>query len=94
MTAPRRNQRRGRRPPSQGRNKPQDLWRRVSPPDEPDPIRPAPDPSALINSLAPPPLGSHSASAEHYLAAVVERAAAIATALAASAGVLAESDDD
>jgi hypothetical protein len=48
----------------------------------------------LIDSLAPPPLGGRSTSAEHYIAAVVERAAAIATALAASAGVLAEPDDE
>jgi hypothetical protein len=32
--------------------------------------------------------------ADHYLAAVVERAAGVATALAASAGVLADADDD
>ena len=94
MTAPRRNQRRGRRPPNQARNKSQDLWRRVPPPDVPEPIRPASSPTALIDSLAPPPLGGRSTSAEHYIAAVVERAASIATALAASAGMLAEPDDE
>jgi hypothetical protein len=49
-------------------------------------------PSALVDSLGEPPLGARSAVAQHYLAAVVERAAAVATALAASAGVLAEPD--
>jgi len=38
-------------------------------------------------------LRGHASAADHYLAAVVERAAAVATALAASAGVLADPDD-
>jgi hypothetical protein len=90
MTAPRRGQRRSRKPPSQRRNRAEDLWRPVPPPETPEPIKPASAPRALIESLAPPPLGGQSSTAEYYLAAVVERAAAMATALAASAGVLAE----
>jgi hypothetical protein len=60
----------------------------------PDPIRPAPEPTALINSLGSPPLRGHSSTAEYYLAAVVERAAALAAALAASAGLLADDEHD
>jgi len=49
-------------------------------------------PAALLESLGSPPLRGHASAADHYIAAVVERAAAVATALAASAGVLAEPD--
>ena len=95
MTAPRRNQRRGRRPQGgQRRNPTAEFWRAVPPPDAPEPIRPASDPTALIDSLGVPPLRTHGGTAEHYLAAVVERAAAVAAALAASAGLLALPDDD
>jgi hypothetical protein len=61
--------------------------------EDPDPIKPAADPTALIDSLGPPPLRGHSSTAEYHLAAVIERAAAVATALAASAGLLAEDED-
>lgn len=56
---------------------------------EPAPIRPTSDPTALLRSLGDPPLPGQGQVAEHYLAAVIERAAVVATALAASAGVLA-----
>ena len=52
------------------------------------------DPTALVRSLGPPQLPGQKTYAEHYLAAVVERAAAIAGAVAAAAGVGAEPDDD
>jgi len=94
MTAPRRNRRRGGRSQSQRGNKAKDLWRPVPSPDAPPPIRPVADPTALINSLGPPPLHGHSSSAEYYLRAVIERAAAVATALAASANVLAEPEEE
>jgi hypothetical protein len=61
---------------------------------DPDPIKPASNPTALIESLGPPPLLGHSTAAEHHIAAVVERAVALATALATSAGVLAEPNED
>jgi hypothetical protein len=88
-----------RRKPSQGRrrrgNKPKvvDLWRPVPQPGDPDPIRPAADPTALLRSLGSPPLQGQGAVAEHYIAAVVERAAGLATALAASADLLAQDED-
>lgn len=95
MNAPRRGQQpRRRRPQSQKRGGAHDLWRPVPALPEPDPITPAAEPTALLDSLGSPPLRGNSSAAEYYLATVVERAAALATALAASAGLLAESDDD
>ena len=77
------------RPPRPG-----DLWRPVPELAEPEPIEPAADPTALLRSLGEPPLQGQSGAAEHYLAAVVERAAALGTALAATAGLLATTEDD
>ncbi|MBA2751573.1 MAG: hypothetical protein H0U41_04950 [Actinobacteria bacterium] len=102
MSPPRRNQARrdqARRdqPPGRRRRghkpKPVDLWRTVPQLGEPEPIRPAGDPGALLRSLGDVPLQGQGAVAEHHLAAVVERAAGLATALAAAAGLLAESDE-
>jgi len=91
MTTSRRSRRgsRGRAP----RNKVKSLWQPVPRPDPVEPIKPAMVPTALLESLGSPPLRGHASAGDHYLAAVVERAAAVATALAASAGVLAVSDD-
>lgn len=81
---------------SQGRRrrgrqrKPVDLWRPVPVLADPEPIAPAPDPTALLRSLGDPPLRGQGQVAEHYLAAVVERAAGLATALAAAADLLAD----
>lgn len=66
-----------------------DLWRPVPSLDEVEPIAPAPDPTALLRSLGDPPLQGQGAVAGHYLAAVVEEAARVATAIAAVSGVLA-----
>jgi hypothetical protein len=38
-------------------------------------------------------LRGHASAAEHYIGAVIERAAVVATALAASAGVLADPEE-
>jgi hypothetical protein len=72
------------------RSKPVDLWRPVPPLGDPEPIVAADDPAMLLRSLGEPPLHGQGTIAEHYLAAVVERAAGLATALAASADLLAE----
>ena len=69
-------------------------WRPVPTLPDLEPIVPADDATALLRSLGPPPLDRHSLAGEHYLATVVERAAALATGLAAAAQVLAEADDD
>jgi hypothetical protein len=88
------NQRRGRRPQARQPNKKQGLWHPVPPPGPPAPIQPSPDPAALVTSLGSPPLRGGSSAAEYYVAAVVERAAVLATALAASVQLLAESGDE
>ena len=88
-----------RRRPQQNRRqkpvkrKPVDLWRPVPQLPDPEPIVPANDPAALVRSLGDPPLQGQGQVAEHYLAAVVERAAQLATALAASGGLLGSPDD-
>ena len=81
---------------NRNRNRPPriDIWRPVPRLPEPEKITPAPDPTAVLRSLGDPPLPGQGQVAEHYLAAVVERAAVVATALAASAGLLAEKDAD
>ena len=73
-----------------------ELWRPVAPIAEVAPVTPAPDPAALLRSLGEPPLQGQGVIAEHYLAAVVEQAAGLATALAAASGLLAQplEDDD
>lgn len=90
---PRQSSRRRRGSP-QRRQKPRGLWAPVPPPDAPEPITAVSDPSALIDSLGAPPLKGHSSVAEHYLAAVVERAATLAAGLADVAGLLAHPDED
>ena len=49
------------------------------------PIAPTGDPTSLLRSLGTPPLAGQSTTAQHYMAAVVERASGIAVALAAAA---------
>ena len=71
-----------------------DIWRSVPPLPEPEPIVPVRDPAAMLRSLGDPPLQGQNMVAQHYLVAVVERAAGLATALAAAAGLLATPSDD
>jgi hypothetical protein len=83
---------------ARGDNKPRpvDLWRPVPQLPVPDPIVPSTEPAALVRSLGHPPLAEQSVVAGHYLAAVVERAAILGTALASAGGLLAaaEADDE
>lgn len=88
--APRRKS--GRRRPAKPKRV--DLWRPVPQLPDPEPIVPAVEPTTLLRSLGDPPLQGQGAVAEHYLAAVVERAAGLATALAAAAGLLDDADDE
>ncbi len=92
------NQPRKRQPPRKrgggNKAKPVDIWRPVPPLPAPAAIAPAPDPTALLRSIGAPPLRGRSDIAEAYLLAVSERAAHLATALAAAAGLLAEPPDD
>lgn len=67
-----------------------DLWHLVPALPDPEPIVPTTEPRMLIRSLGDPPLAGQGAVAEHYMGAVVDRAAGLATALAAAAGLLGE----
>jgi hypothetical protein len=94
MNSPRRAAPAHRRQPKVTKPKTLHLWRPVPQLGELAPITPAADPTALLRSLGDPPLQGQGAVAEHYLAAVIERAAGLATALAASAGLLASAEED
>lgn len=87
---------RRRRQGASNANKPRqvDLWQPVPALPDPEPILPATDPRMLVRSLGDPPLAGQGAVAEHYLGAVLDRAAGLATALAAAAGLLAEPPQD
>lgn len=56
-------------------------------------IRAVEDPTAVVRSLGPPPLAGHEHVAEHYLAAVYEKAASRAGALGRAAGLF-EAEDE
>lgn len=87
MNQPRPRQPQRRRRPAR-RPKPVDLWAAVPEPAPSEPVAVATDPTALLRSLGPPPLAGQSITAAHYMAAVIERAAGLAGALAATAGLL------
>jgi hypothetical protein len=66
-----------------------DFWGTHLPVPEPvASVRPADNPAAVVKSLGPPPLTGHEVIAEHYFAAVYEKAAKSASALAAASGLL------
>lgn len=65
-----------------------DIWRTPRPLPELQPIVTAPDPTALLASLGEPPLPGGT-EVGRYFDSVIERSAAIATALALSADLLA-----
>jgi len=93
MNQPRRNQPpQNRRPVRQTLPKPTDLWRPVPQLPEVEPIVAAQDPAVLLRSLGDPPLMNRSTVAGHYIATVIERSAGLASALAASADLLAVPD--
>jgi hypothetical protein len=92
MNTPRRKQPQPRR--RRPKAKPVELWRSVPAPPAAEPIVALSDPTALLRSLGDPPLQGQSVVAQHYLKAVIERAAGLATALAATAGLLATGNED
>ncbi len=91
MNTPRRKSKPTRRNSPQRPTTPVDLWRARPPLPDPEPIVIPDDPPALVRSLGDPPLVN--ASATGYFAAVIERAAAIAGALALSADLPSRPDD-
>lgn len=90
-----------RRRPTRGRHRarssdrrPTGFWREPAELEVVGDVAPAADPTAMLRSLGPPPLpGQGDVAGQHY-AAVAARAAALATALAAAAGILNEPPDD
>ena len=95
--ANRRRQQQNRRRRNQKKQKRGDLWRPVPQLEPAEPIAPAADPTALLRSLGDLPFqgqGAVAHNAERYVGAVVERAAGLATALAAAAGLLVESEQE
>jgi hypothetical protein len=73
-------------------SRPVDAWHAQRPLPELERIEPFDDPGALVRSLGDPPM-HNGTNAGHYFVAVVERAAAVAAALALSAELLATPDD-
>lgn len=72
-----------------------DVWRVPAPLPEVEPVVVASDPGLLLRSLGDPPVHGGvggGTAAGHYFDAVVQRAAAIALALAVSADLLATGD--
>ncbi len=99
MNTPRRNQsqqhrRQVRSNPPANLPKPIDLWRPVAQLPPAELIVVNHDPTLLLRSLGDPPLMGKSTVAGHYVATVIERAAGLATALAASADLLAAADTE
>ncbi len=73
---------------------PAEFWRAAPEPPEPPDIVPSDHPTALLQSMGTAPLPGQAQVATPYLEAVVQRAAILATALAASADLLEEPEDD
>jgi hypothetical protein len=80
------------RKPSAGLRSPARFWGTTEDFEPVEPVVPADDPSAMVSSLGPPPLGIHSEAGAHYLAAAYAKASSIAVALSAAAGLLADRD--
>lgn len=77
----------------QAERTPAEFWRAVADPGPPAPMAPGDDPTAMVRSLGPLSLVGQP-NAERHLAAVVERASGLATALALAMGALAPDDEE
>jgi hypothetical protein len=64
------------------------FWGNAEPPVDEGGVDPTTDPTAVVASLGPPPLGVHSGAGQHYLDAMAAKAAGVAVALAAAADLL------
>jgi hypothetical protein len=93
MSGPRRR-RTTERPRGRRRTGPQrDFWgNEGTESDEPPLIVPAADPTVMLHSLSSPPLPGRETVAVHYFAAVAEKAASLAFALAAASDLLDDED--
>lgn len=86
-----RSPRRSRRPKP---SPPVDLWQSAPELADVEPIVVPDEVGALLRSLGDAPMIGGSSVADNYFGAVVERTAAVAAALASSAGLLARPADD
>jgi hypothetical protein len=94
MNRPRPQRPEQRRTTQAQRATPVDIWRTTGPLPDVAPITIPDDVGALLRSLGDPPITSGSVIANHYFTAVIERAAAVAAALALSANLLAQPTDN
>jgi hypothetical protein len=94
MNQPKRKRSNQRRPQQAKRPTRVDVWRTPDPLPDVEPIAVPHEVGALLRSLGDPPTIGGSAAHGHYFNAVIERAAAIAVALALSADLLAHPLDD
>jgi hypothetical protein len=94
MNQPRRKRPEQRRTARPKRPTPADIWRTADPLPDVEPITIPDEVGALLRSLGDPPVIAGSVIASHYFTAVIERAAAVAAALALSADLLAQPTDE
>ena len=94
MNQPKRKRSNQRRSQHAKRSTRVDLWRSPDPLPDVEPIAVPHEVGALLRSLGDPPMIGGSAAPGHYFKAVIERAAAIAVALALSADLLAHPLED
>jgi hypothetical protein len=94
MNQPRRKRPAQRRTARAKRPTPVDVWRAAEPLPDVEPIDTPDDVGVLLRSLGDPPLTGGNVIASHYFTAVIERAAAVAAALALSADLLIQPGDD
>jgi len=64
------------------------FWGREGALEPARPVTPSGDPTAMVRSLGPPPLGVLAGPGEHYLNAAYDKAASVAVALAAAGDLL------
>jgi hypothetical protein len=93
MNRPQRSRSNQRRKSPVNRPAPVDMWQSPKPLPDVAPIVATRDTGAMLRSLGDPHMTAGN-TAGHYFNAVVERAAAVATALALSADLLATPDPD
>ena len=95
MSGPRRRKSSADRPRARRRSPQRDFWGNADVIAEPAVrIAPADDPTVMLHSLSSPPLPGRETVAVHYFAAVAEKAASLAVALAAASDLLDLDDDE
>ena len=89
MSGPRRRKPAAQQPAARRRRTPQrDFWGTDTNDAPAELIRPAEDPTVMLRSLSSPPLPGRETVAVHYFAAVAQKAASLAVALAAASQLL------